>query len=84
MTSNVVSKNSRLISRTEPPRPLVALIPLMPNDDAEQRANGPEESSDEPTDPFAEPLHRLLSKYAHCARRAEVAEERREGSLSWL
>src|SRR5688572_15224352 len=49
-------------------RTALALIPLMPEEHADQRADGPEEGSDEPTNPFAEPLHPLseLSKSLGC------------------
>ena len=64
-------------------RSALALIPLMPDEDAEQRTDGPgDDGSDEPTDPFAEPLHPLSELSMFVLR--EVAETRREGSLSCL
>ena len=67
-----------------PARAIRVLIPLMTDENAEQRADGPgDHRADEPTDTLAEPLHRI-SAYAPSRRSREVAETRREGSLSWL
>src|SRR5688572_12022155 len=60
------------------------LVESVTHDDAEQRADGPaDECADEPADPFAEPLH-SRSEPSRFLRAREVAETRREGSLSCL